>query len=72
MNPIAKMLVVGGIILVVAGLFWQWGGRFLPLGKLPGDIRIEHGNVKFYFPIVTCILISVIVSGILYIIRMFK
>lgn len=44
-------------------------GRWIPLGRLPGDIVYEKGNVKFYFPIVTCILISVIGSLIMMLFR---
>ncbi|GEB31791.1 MULTISPECIES: DUF2905 domain-containing protein [Brevibacillus] len=72
MNPIAKLLVIGGAVLIVIGLLWQVGGRFLPLGRLPGDIVVEKENVKFYFPIVTCIVISVVLSLLMYVIRLFK
>jgi hypothetical protein len=71
-NPVAKMLVIGGVVLIIIGLLWQVGGRFLNLGRLPGDIAIEKENVRFYFPIVTCILISVVLSLIMYIVRLFK
>ena len=59
MNPFAKTLIVMGLVLVVIGLLWQVGGKYLQLGKLPGDIVIEKGNTRFYFPIVTCIVISI-------------
>jgi hypothetical protein len=72
MNPVAKMLVIGGAVLIVIGLLWQVGGKFLNLGRLPGDIAIEKENVRFYFPIVTCIVISVVLSLIMYIVRLFK
>ncbi len=72
MNPIAKLLVIGGAVLIVIGLLWQVGGRFLPLGRLPGDIVVEKENVKFYFPIVTCIVISVVLSLLMSVIRLFK
>ncbi|WP_253721168.1 DUF2905 domain-containing protein, partial [Brevibacillus brevis] len=52
MNPVAKLLIIGGAALIIIGLLWQVGGRFLPLGRLPGDIVVEKENVKFYFPIV--------------------
>lgn len=71
MNAIPKMLVVLGIILIVIGLVWMAVGRFLPLGRLPGDIVIEKENVKFYFPIVTCIVISLVLTLIGYVIRLF-
>jgi hypothetical protein len=71
-NPVAKMLIIGGIVLVVIGLLWQIGGRFLPLGRLPGDIVYEKENVRFYFPIVTCIVISIVLSLASYLFRLFK
>ncbi|MFC7440875.1 DUF2905 domain-containing protein [Laceyella putida] len=72
MNPVAKTLIIIGGILVLIGLIWQVGGKYLPLGRLPGDIVIEKENVKVYFPIVTCILISVILSLVSYLIRLFR
>jgi Protein of unknown function (DUF2905). len=61
-NPVAKFLVVTGLVLVVVGLLWQVFGRVLPLGRLPGDIAIEKENVRFYFPIVSSLVISVVLS----------
>ncbi|KRD91795.1 hypothetical protein ASE51_01400 [Bacillus sp. Root147] len=61
-----KMLIILGGILVVIGLLWQF------VGKLPGDIFIKKGNTTFYFPIVTCILVSVVLSLIFYVIGKFK
>jgi hypothetical protein len=72
LNPVAKLLIIAGVILIVVGLLWQVGGKFLHLGRLPGDIAIEKENVRFYFPIVTCLVISVALSLIMYIIRLFK
>nr|WP_206529479.1 DUF2905 domain-containing protein [Brevibacillus sp. SYP-B805] len=66
------MLIIAGIVLVVVGLLWQVGGRFLPLGRLPGDIVVEKENVRFYFPIVTCIVISILLSLASYLFRLFK
>jgi formate hydrogenlyase subunit 3/multisubunit Na+/H+ antiporter MnhD subunit len=63
MNPIAKTLLFIGIACIVLALIWQVGGRWLGhLGKLPGDIVIKKDNFSFYFPIVTCILISVLLT----------
>ncbi|WP_128893822.1 DUF2905 domain-containing protein [Longirhabdus pacifica] len=72
MNPIAKALIFGGFTLIILGVIWQFGGRFLNLGRLPGDIVIEKENVKFYFPIVTCIVLSIVISLIMYLLRMFR
>ncbi|GAB2696547.1 DUF2905 domain-containing protein [Paenibacillus thermoaerophilus] len=65
----AKLLIGSGIALIVAGLLWMLLGRFIHLGRLPGDIVVEKENFKFYFPIVTCILLSAALSLIAYLIR---
>lgn len=66
MDNISRFLVIAGVILIVLGaLFWLGGRIGLPLGRLPGDIRIDGGNGTFYFPIVTSILISVVLTIIL-------
>jgi hypothetical protein len=72
MNPVAKMLVIGGIILIVLGLLWQVGGRFLNLGRLPGDIVVEKENFRFYFPLMTSIVLSIVLSLVLYLFRFFR
>ena len=63
-----RALIVIGAVLVVAGLAWPWLSR-LGLGRLPGDIRIETESGGFYFPIVTCIVISVVLSLVLWFLR---
>ena len=56
------MLVVIGLVLALLGLvLWKTGGLG-PLGKLPGDISIQRGNSSFYFPVVTCLLVSVVLT----------
>lgn len=72
MNNIPKILIFAGIALIAVGLIWSLLGRFIQLGRLPGDIVVEKENFKFYFPIVTCIIISVVLSLISYLFRMFK
>lgn len=72
MNPFAKTLIMIGLILIFIGLIWQVGGKYLQLGKLPGDIVIEKGNTRFYFPIVTCIVISIVLSLLSYLFRLFR
>jgi Protein of unknown function (DUF2905) len=57
----SRWLVGIGVGLVVVGLLWPWLGR-LGLGRLPGDIAIERGEFRFYFPIMTCLVVSGIVS----------
>jgi hypothetical protein len=72
MESIARWLVIGGIILILIG-----GGVFLvsrlgiPLGRLPGDIRLERGSGSFYFPIVTSCLLSILLTIVLNIIIRF-
>jgi len=61
----SRWLIGIGVALVVVGLLWPWLGR-LGLGRLPGDILIERGNFRFYFPIVTCLVASGVVSLILW------
>lgn len=62
MQEIGKFLFVIGLVLAAAGfLLWKLGNK-LPLGKLPGDIAIQKPNYSFYFPITTCIIISVILT----------
>jgi len=64
---IGKFLIVAGILLAVFGLILVLADRFpqLPLGRLPGDIKIERGNFKLYIPLATSILLSVILTLIL-------
>ncbi len=62
MPELGKFLVIIGIAIVVIGIIlWSGMGAGF-LGKLPGDIRIERGDSAFYFPIVTCIIISIVLS----------
>ncbi|MEJ2723387.1 MAG: DUF2905 domain-containing protein [Deltaproteobacteria bacterium] len=63
-----KTLIVIGIVILVIGLLWPWVGK-IPFGRLPGDIIINRPNLKIYIPIATMVLISVIISLILWILR---
>jgi Protein of unknown function (DUF2905) len=69
MHEQGKLLVILGTIILLVGLaVWSsFGGGWL--GRLPGDIRIERGSSTFYFPIVTCIIISIVLSLILSLFR---
>jgi H+/Cl- antiporter ClcA len=70
MEQIGKILIVTGIILVIAGLILYFAGNKLSwLGHLPGDIDIVKENVRIYIPVTTMILLSVVLSLILYLIR---
>ncbi len=63
-----KVLITIGLVLVVAGLLWPFLSR-LPLGRLPGDIVIDRPGLKIFIPITTMILVSGVVSLILWILR---
>ncbi len=64
---IGKTLIVIGAVLIAAGVLWLAGSR-LGLGHLPGDIVIERENFRLYLPLGTCLLISVIISAVFWII----
>ena len=68
--PIGRMLITLGLMLVVVGLIVTFAGR-LPfrLGRLPGDIHIQGRNSSFYFPVVTCLLLSLLFSLVMWIFR---
>lgn len=66
---IGKLLIIVGLALVGAGLLVTFAGKIPFLGKLPGDIRIEKDNFSFYFPLASCLIISVIVSLLLWLFR---
>jgi hypothetical protein len=62
MREMGKLLVLfGGIMMIVGLALWAGFGASW-LGRLPGDIRIERGNAVFYFPIVTCIIVSILLT----------
>jgi Protein of unknown function (DUF2905) len=67
-HAMQRLLIVLGFVLLLAGLAWPWLTR-LGLGRLPGDIAVRHGNFGFYFPIVTCVLISLALSLLLWFIN---
>ncbi len=62
MPELGKFLVILAAVIIVLGLLLWSGVGAGWLGRLPGDIRIERGNSAFYFPIVTCIIISIVLS----------
>ena len=62
MAELGKLLVIVGVVVVVLGLFLALGLRIPFLGKLPGDISVDRGNVHFYFPIATGLLLSVVLT----------
>jgi hypothetical protein len=66
MAGFGKALIYLGIVLVVVGVIFLLGGKIPWLGHLPGDLTIEREGYTFYFPLTTCVLISVILSLVLY------
>jgi len=69
MSDLGRFLIVIGVILVVVGAVLLVAPKIPWLGKLPGDISFKRGNVSFYFPLGTCILISIILTLIMYLFR---
>jgi uncharacterized protein HemY len=69
MGDLGKTLIYLGLILVVVGVVISLAGKLPWLGHLPGDIYIERERFTFYFPLATCILISVIITLVLYFFR---
>jgi hypothetical protein len=63
-----KWLIASGVLFVLAGLLWPYLSQ-IGLGRLPGDIVIERDNVHFYFPIVTCLIISLALSIVVWLIN---
>ena len=70
MNGLGRPLIMMGLLLVAAGLIISFASR-LPtwLGRLPGDIHIKRDNFSFYFPLATCLLVSAIISLIMWLLR---
>ena len=62
----ARVLITLGLVILVIGLLWPYLSR-LGLGRLPGDIVIERENMTFYFPLMTCLLVSLLLSLILWV-----
>lgn len=72
MTGLGKLLIVFGVIAIVAGIIVILAGKAnLPLGRLPGDISYRGKNSVFYFPVVTCIIISVVLSLMMWIANRF-
>ena len=69
MAGLGKMLIYLGILLVIVGAVFSFAGKLPWLGHLPGDITVQREGFTFYFPLATCILISVLISLVLYFFR---
>jgi len=61
-----KILVIVGLLLAILGLIFIFGNKIPFIGKLPGDIAVERRNYSVYFPVTTCIIISIVISFILW------
>ncbi len=64
----ARILIVLGLVLLLAGLLWPYLAQ-VGLGRLPGDIIIERKNMMLYFPLITCLLLSVLLSLVLWVVN---
>lgn len=64
----SRVLIAVGVLIVLAGLLWPWLSR-IPLGRLPGDLVFHRGNVTVYLPITTMIIVSLLLSVIMWWLR---
>jgi hypothetical protein len=71
MEQFGRLFIIVGVIFIVVGIILTYSGAlsFLKLGRLPGDIAIKRENFRFYFPITTSILLSAVLTLILYLLR---
>jgi hypothetical protein len=70
MNDVGKTLIIIGLgIAALGALIWLGSKAGLPLGRLPGDIRIDRENFKFYFPLTTCLLIGLVLTLVMWLLR---
>lgn len=67
-HPGKLLIVLGGLLIVIGGL-WLWAGKLPLIGKLPGDLRIDRENFSFFFPLGSCLLISLLLSLLLWLFR---
>jgi hypothetical protein len=71
-HALGKILVVAGVAFLAAGVLLMFADRIPFLGKLPGDVHIKRENVEFHFPITSTILISALVSLVLWVVSQFR
>ena len=64
----SRALIIIGIVLVILGLLWPWLQKS-GLGRLPGDIALERDNLRFYFPITTSIIVSIVITLLFWLFR---
>jgi hypothetical protein len=63
-----RILIALGVLLLLAGLLWPWLAR-LPFGRLPGDLVVDRPGLRFYFPLATSIIVSLVLSLLLWLLR---
>ena len=63
------LLVIVGLVIATIGLVWLLAPSVPWFGRLPGDIVIERGNSRFYFPVTTCVMVSLLLSGLMWLVR---
>ncbi|GIK21141.1 MAG: DUF2905 domain-containing protein [Ignavibacterium sp.] len=68
MNNVQKIIIIIGVVIILIGLTWPWISK-LPFGKLPGDIVVDKPGFKLFFPITSMIILSLVVSLIIWIIK---
>ena len=66
MTQLARLLITTGIIFIVGGMLVYLAGKIPGMGRLPGDILIKKENFTFYFPLTTCLIISAIISFLIF------
>jgi len=69
---VGKVLIAMGLFIILIGFFVMFGGKFVEFGRLPGDIKVEKENFSFYFPLVSCLLVSFFFSVVFWIFSKFK
>lgn len=60
-DPMSRFLIILGLSILAIGLLWPWIGK-LGLGRLPGDFMVQRGSVRFHFPLMTSLIVSVVLS----------
>ncbi len=72
MDPLGRTLIAIGALILVVGVLVSFGPSLPWLGRLPGDVRIERPGLRLYFPIVTCLVLSGVVSGVLWLVSRWR
>ncbi|HEX9251034.1 MAG TPA: DUF2905 domain-containing protein [Ignavibacteriaceae bacterium] len=70
MTNTQKILIFLGVVIIIIGFTWPWLSK-IPFGKLPGDIVVDKPNFKFFFPITSMIIVSLVISFIIWLVKKF-